>query len=147
MFDPSRDDVRRFFCEAWRKHGERVPLTALEAMALDWIIEHPEYHDLLAAPEDAVAADFTVESGRGNPFLHLSLHLAVAEQLQIDQPPGIRAAFEHLLRRSGSAHEAAHALIECLGEVIWRSQRDGAPPDAAAYLDCIARSAGLAGGA
>ncbi|HLS56261.1 MAG TPA: DUF1841 family protein [Zeimonas sp.] len=146
MFDPSRDDVRRFFCEAWRKHGERVPLTALEAMALDWIVEHPEYHGLLAAPEDAIGADFTVESGRGNPFLHLSLHLAVAEQLQIDQPPGIRAAFERLLRRTGSAHEAAHALIECLGEVIWRSQRDGAPPDAAAYLDCIARSAGPAGG-
>jgi len=142
MFDPSRADVRRFFCETWRKHGERLPLTGLEAMALDWVLEHPEYHATLAAPDEALAADYTVESGRANPFLHLSLHLAVAEQLQIDQPPGIRAAHERLLRRSGSAHEAAHALIECLAEVVWRSQRDGAPPDADAYLDCIAHRAG-----
>ena len=142
MFDPSREDVRRFFCETWRKHRERLPLSALEALALDWILEHPEYHALLAAPEQALASDFGVESGRTNPFLHLSLHLAVAEQLQIDQPPGIRAAYQRLAHRTGSAHEAAHALLECLGEVLWRSQRDKAPPDAAAYLACIARRAG-----
>lgn len=142
MFDPSREDVRLFFCETWRKHGERLPLTALEAMALDWVLEHPEYHATLAAPERALAADFPVESGRTNPFLHLSLHLAVAEQLQIDQPPGIRAAYQRLLQRTGSPHEAAHVLIECLGEVVWRSQRERAAPDAAAYLECVARSAG-----
>jgi len=145
MFDPSREDVRRFFCETWRKHGERLPLSPLEAIALDWILLHPEYHALLAAPEEALAADFGPESGRGNPFLHLSLHLAVAEQLQVDQPPGIRAAWERLLHSTGSRHEAAHALLECLAEVIWRSQRDGAPPDAAAYLECAARRA-LPGG-
>ncbi len=139
MYDPSRDDVRRFFCEAWRKHRERVPLSALEALALDWILLHPEYHDLLAAPERALATDFGGDAG--NPFLHLSLHLAVAEQLQVDQPPGIRAAWERLLRASGSPHEAAHALLECLGEVVWRSQRDGTPPDGAAYLECAARRA------
>jgi hypothetical protein len=139
MFDPSRNDVRRFFCETWRKHGERLPLSPLEAMALDWILEHPEYHALLAAPEQALASDFGVESGRTNPFLHLSLHLAVAEQLQIDQPPGIRAEYERLAQRTGSTHEAAHVLLECLGEVLWRSQRDNAPPDAAAYLECIRR--------
>ena len=142
MFDPSREDVRRFFCEAWRKHGERLPLSPLEAIALDWILLHPEYHALLAAPDEAIAADFGPESGRENPFLHLSLHLAVAEQLQVDQPPGIRAAFERLLSSAATPHEAAHALIECLAEVVWRSQRDGAPPDAAAYLACAARRAG-----
>ncbi|MCD6734506.1 MAG: DUF1841 family protein [Burkholderiaceae bacterium] len=143
MFDPSREDVRRFFCETWRKHGERLPLTALEAIALDWILQHPEYHALLAAPGKALAAEFGAD--RGNPFLHLSLHLAVAEQLQVDQPPGIRAAYQRLLRSIGSPHEAAHALMECLGEVVWRAQRDAAPPDATAYLDCAARRAGGAG--
>lgn len=141
MFDPSRDEVRRFFCEAWRKHGERMPLTALESMALEWILLHPEYHATLAAPAQALEAEFGAETGRTNPFLHLSLHLAVAEQLQIDQPPGIRAAFQRLAVHTGSPHEAAHALIECLAEVLWRSQRDGTPPDGAAYLACIARRA------
>ena len=82
MFDPGLADVRRFFCEVWRKHGERVPLSPIEAVALDWILRHPEYQAELADPEAALAADYSPERGRTNPFLHLSLHLAIAEQLQ-----------------------------------------------------------------
>jgi len=142
MFDPSKDDVRRYFCETWRKHREAAPLTPLEAMALDWVLEHPEYHADLESLEQALAADYPVEGGRGNPFLHLSMHLAVAEQLQIDQPPGIRAAYETLARRLDSPHEAAHRIMDCLGETIWRAQRDRAAPDSDAYLQCIRRQAG-----
>jgi hypothetical protein len=75
-----------------------------------------------------------------NPFLHLSLHLAVAEQLAIDQPPGIRAQFERLRAAKGSEHAALHAVLECLGEVIWQSQRTNAPPDGALYLECLTRA-------
>ena len=141
MFAPSKDDVRRFFCEAWRKEREALPLTPLEAIAAGWIHEHPEYHDDLASLEQALAADYPVD-GRSNPFLHLSMHLSISEQLQIDQPPGIRAANETLARRLGSSHEAAHQIMDCLGETIWRAQRDGSEPDGAAYLDCIRRKAG-----
>ena len=41
MFNPSRDQVREFFIETWRKHRASEVLTPLEIMALDWIIEHP----------------------------------------------------------------------------------------------------------
>jgi hypothetical protein len=27
--------------------------------------------------------------------------------------------------------------MDCLGEMIWRAQRDSLPPDGAAYLDCL----------
>jgi hypothetical protein len=141
MFDPSRDDVRRFFCETWRKHREAAPLTPLEVIALDWVLQHPEYQGELQSLEQALAAEYTVESGRENPFLHLSMHLAIAEQLQIDQPPGIRAAWERLVRRLDSPHEAAHRIMECLGETVWRAQREGGVPDGDAYLQCIRRQA------
>ncbi len=136
MFDPSRADVRRFFCETWRKHRERLPLSPLEAIALDTIEQHPEYHADLASLDDALAREYPVQAGRTNPFLHLSLHLAVTEQLQIDQPPGIRAAWQRLAGRL-DAHDATHALIDCLAETIWRSQRDGVAPDGQAYLACV----------
>ena len=145
MFTPSKDEVRRFFRETWRKHQEAHILTPLETMALDWIIEHPEYHGILAAsiPD---ADDYRIEDGTTNPFLHLSMHLAIAEQLSIDQPPGIRAAYERLVQRSGDAHSAAHDVMECLGEVVWTAQRSGQalPPDEMTqqYLDCLARRAG-----
>ncbi len=142
MFDPSQADVRRFFCEAWRKHRAAEPLTPLESMALDGILAHPEYHGDLEDVEAALTAEYPVEAGRTNPFLHLSMHLAVAEQLSIDQPPGLRAAHGHLVSRLDDPHEAAHAVMECLGETVWRAQRDGRPPDGEAYIDCIRRRAG-----
>jgi hypothetical protein len=142
MFNPSKDDVRRFFCETWRKHREGLPLSPLEAMALDWALEHPEYHGDLESLDRALAADYSIEAGSPNPFLHLSMHLAIAEQLQIDQPPGIRAAWDTLARRLDSQHEAAHRIMDCLGETIWQAQRSGTQPDSQAYLECIHRAAG-----
>ena len=141
LFDPSQADVRRFFCEAWRKHRAGEPLEPIEAIAADWIVEHPEHHSDLASADDAVARDYGAQSGRTNPFLHLSMHLAITEQLQIDQPPGIRAAFERLARRLGSTHQAMHGAMECLGEMLWKAQRDSAPPDGAAYVECVRRRA------
>jgi hypothetical protein len=82
--------------------------------------------------------DYTDES---NPFLHMSLHIALEEQLSIDQPPGIAACFRKLLEKSRDRHAALHQGIECLAHTVWRAQRDGAPPDAAAYLECLARAA------
>jgi hypothetical protein len=142
MFNPSRDQARRFFLDAWKKRNERLPLTPLETIAADLVGLHPEYHALLAAGESALAREWTPEQGETNPFLHLSLHLAIEEQLSIDQPPGIRAAFDTLLARRADRHAALHEVLECLGEAIWRSQRDRAPLDAAAYLDCLRRRAG-----
>ncbi len=141
MFAPSQNDVRRFFCDAWRKHVEALPLTPIEAQAADWIKEHPEYHADLADVDAALSAVFDMEAGRTNPFLHLSMHLSITEQLGIDQPRGIKQAFELLRHRLGSAHDAQHQVMECLGEMIWASQRSGLPPDGQAYLDCVRRRA------
>jgi hypothetical protein len=139
MFTPSQHDVRRFFCETFRKQRANEVLTPLEAIARDWIVQHPEYEDALADVDAALAADYTVERGQSNPFLHMSMHLSIAEQISIDQPPGIRAAFIGLAQRLGSEHEAHHQIMECLGEMIWTSQRSGLPPDGAAYIECVKR--------
>ena len=141
MFNPTREQVRRFFCEAWRKHRERLPLDGAEVTAADLIAEHPEYHALLEAPEAAVEKQFTPENGQTNPFLHLSLHLAIAEQISIDQPPGIRAAYQALRQRL-EVHDAEHAVMECLGETLWKAQRAGTAIDTAGYLACLRRSGG-----
>ncbi|MBS3936842.1 MAG: DUF1841 family protein [Sulfuritalea sp.] len=138
MFNPSRDQARQFLIDAWRKRVGGLPATALETLAADLVALHPEYHELLTAA-DALTREWTPEDGAMNPFLHLSLHLAIEEQLSIDQPPGIRALFESRRARHGDAHAALHDLLECLGETVWRAQRERAPPDGAAYLDCIRR--------
>jgi hypothetical protein len=141
MFSPSQHDVRAFFCTARRKLDAHEPLTPLEAIAADWIAEHPEYDGDLADLEAARAAVYAVEDGRTNPFLHLSMHLSISEQVAIDQPRGIKQAFELLQARLGSAHEAQHQMMECLGQMLWESQRSGRPPDGEGYIDCVRRRA------
>jgi hypothetical protein len=138
MFNPSRDEVREMFFRVWKSYREGMPLAGIEALALDVILQHPEYHDALSDPERSRDRDYVDES---NPFLHMSLHVALEEQLSIDQPPGIAARFRALLERHGDRHEALHQALECLAETVWRAQRDRAPPDAASYLDCLAARA------
>jgi Domain of unknown function (DUF1841) len=141
MFAPSQHDVRRFFCETHGKQHQSLPLTPMETLAAQWIAEHPEYHVELSDVAAALAASYTVEEGRSNPFLHLSMHLTITEQVAIDQPRGIKQAFALLATRLGSAHEAQHQVMECLGDMIWTSQRSGLPPDGHAYLDCVRKRA------
>ena len=141
MFSPSAGDVRDFFVDARRKRGEGLPLTALETIAADWIDAHPEYARDLADAEAARTANYPADAGRENPFLHLSMHLSISEQIAIDQPVGIRPAFDALAARLGSAHAAQHEVMECLGTMLWEAQRGGRPPDGAAYVDCVRRRA------
>lgn len=141
MFQPSQNDVRRFFCAAYARQREGLPLEPMQAVAARWIAEHPEYHADLADEAAALAAVYTVDDGRTNPFLHLSMHLTIDEQHAIDQPTGIRQAVELLAARRGSMHEAQHEVMECLGEMIWASQRSGLPPDGQAYIDAVRRRA------
>jgi hypothetical protein len=138
MFNPSREEVRRFFCDTWQKTKISSPLTPLEAIARDWLLQHPEYESLLSDPETAEASDFDIGQGQSNPFLHLSMHLSIAEQISINQPNGIRDAFQQLASRLGE-HEAHHQIMECLGEMLWTSQRNGTPPDGESYVECIRR--------
>ncbi|OYV01882.1 MAG: hypothetical protein CFE45_02860 [Burkholderiales bacterium PBB5] len=141
MFQPSQNDVRQFFCEVWRKHRDGLPLTPMEATAQPWVVEHAEYHADLADLGAALAAVYTVEDGRTNPFLHLSMHLSIAEQCSIDQPTGIRQAVQLLAAKRNSLHQAHHEVMECLGEMIWASQRSGLPPDGPAYIDAVRQRA------
>jgi len=75
------------------------------------------------------------------------MHLAIEEQLAIDQPPVIRALFQQLAARADE-HAAQHQTMECLGRVLWETQRGTLPADAAsindAYLGCLQRQLGLA---
>ena len=141
MFNPTQADVRRFFCGVRTKMLSGAPMEAIETLASLWIAEHPEYFDDLADVDAALLRDYDATPGVTNPFLHLSMHLSISEQCSIDQPRGIRQAVELLSRRLDSLHDAHHQAMECLGQMVWESQRAGKPPDGAVYMDCVQRRA------
>lgn len=139
----SRTDTRRMFFEVWRKQQAGESLSALETIVADIIRLHPEYQPLLAAdPDQALDRDWLPEGGETNPFLHMGLHIAIREQLSIDRPPGVKAAYQALLTRTHDPHTAEHRMLECLAETLWRGQRNGRLPDEAAYLACLEQHIG-----
>ena len=135
IFSGNRSELRRVFVDAWRKHRSGAPLEPMERQITSVVVRHPEYHGLLES-EDAVEFEFGIEDGLSNPFLHLSLHIAIQEQLSIDRPAGIRQIYQSLLESYPDPHELEHALMDCLAPCLWEAQRRGAPPDEAEYLDC-----------
>ena len=141
MFTPSQADVRRFFCAVFDKTQSNLPLEAIETIASQWLAEHPEYQADFADAEAALEKMYDVEGGKTNPFLHLSMHLSISEQCSIDQPRGIRQAVELLTAKRNSLHDAHHEAMECLGQMVWESQRSKRSPDGAAYIDCVQRRA------
>nr|WP_281719689.1 DUF1841 family protein [Nitrosomonas nitrosa] len=139
MFNPSRTQVRQLFFDTWRKyHGQEI-LSGIETIALEVILLHPEYQGILDDVERYRDKDYFPEMGETNPFLHMSMHVAIKEQLSIDQPIGIRQKFENLRAKTGDEHSATHIIIECLAEMLWQSQRHQTPPDAQIYFDCLAK--------
>ncbi len=144
IFPEGRDDMRRIFLSAWEKYNTEQPLENMERRIVDVILLHPEHHQLFADKDTALSRDYPPELGVSNPFLHMGLHIAVREQLATQRPPGITSLYQALLLKLRDAHEVEHRMLECLGEVLWRAQRDSAAPDEAAYLACLRKISNLA---
>ena len=136
MFGQNREELRRFFRTSWQKRLEGQALQPLEHIVAQVIEQHPEYQPHL---EDAAQLDrdFTPEQGETNPWLHMGMHITLAEQLGADRPAGIRAAHQRVLKRYTDHHAAEHAMMECLGVALWEAQRSGVAPDEKRYLECL----------
>jgi hypothetical protein len=141
LYGHDRRELRQVYFHAWRKHGTGETLEGAEPLIVAVALRHPEYHDLLTHPEDGDDRDWLPEMGESNPFLHMGMHIAIEEQLAIDQPPDIRLHYARLCREVGDEHVAQHRMMECLGEMLWRAGRDGVQPDTQAYLNCLTRLA------
>jgi len=132
----NRDEIRQVYFSVWQKLQNAQILEPMESVIADIIQLHPEYHTFLELGENAQQAEFNPESGNSNPFLHMGMHIALREQTSTDRPVGISALHQKLSKKLG-AHEAEHAMMECLGQALWIAQRNNTVPDEAAYIECI----------
>lgn len=137
LFGQNRDELRRFYLEAWRKYRQGEPLQPLEAMIAEVVALHPEYHPLLENEENAIGQEFSAESGQSNPFMHMGMHIGLREQITTDRPAGIKTVHAALVKKIGDLHETEHLMMECLGQAMWEAQRSGMPPNEDNYLECL----------
>ena len=134
----SRDEIRQVYLKVWQKMQNQSVLEPMEAIIADVVKLHPEYHPLLDKGESAVEKDFSPEDGQTNPFLHMGMHITLREQAGSDRPAGIQAIYQKLVQQKG-IHETEHAMMECLGQVLWNAQRLNQMPDETAYLACLSQ--------
>ncbi|MDX5151412.1 MAG: DUF1841 family protein [Acidiferrobacterales bacterium] len=137
LFASSRQDTREVFFRTWEKLNHEQPLEGIEILIAKVIQVHPEYHSVLANRDTSEDRDYLPESGETNPFLHMGMHVAIEEQLSVDQPRGIREQYEKLMLRFSDPHEVQHYIMECLGEMLWQAQRQQTAPDERIYLECL----------
>jgi len=137
MFNPTQADVRNFFFDVFSKAQKNLPLSDLEKIAYSVILEHPEYHEVLKNKEKYIDYQYLPEMGETNPFLHLSMHLTIHEQLSVNQPIGINELYKQMCLKFGDEHKASHEIIDCLGEMVHQAQRNNTAPDVNVYFACI----------
>ncbi len=135
MFSSDRDEYRKVFFEAWKKYKSEHALTPLEMQLVEIMLSHPEYHAVFENSETNQEKDFD----SANPFLHISLHLGVREQVSTNRPSGIRDVYQQLCEKYHDVHIAEHKMMEFLGKILWDAQQNGAMPDEAEYLEGLKR--------
>ncbi|MEM7465749.1 MAG: DUF1841 family protein [Pseudomonadota bacterium] len=138
MFVQNSNESRQFFIGVRNKLVGGEILQPLESMVATILSAHPEYDDLLADQAKALSDEYISQHYDMNPFLHLSLHLALQEQLDTNRPTGIKAIFQNLkLRGFGDEHFVRHKMMECLAESLYKAQMSQSAPDQADYLRCL----------
>ena len=136
MFSNERTELRKFYHDCWLKYQKQQPVSPLEQQIIEVLLAHPEYHSLFEHFDKNQNKDFLPEMGDSNPFLHLSLHLSIREQIGTDRPAGIKAIYLQLCQQLGE-HETEHQLMDCLAEALWQAQRNNTMPDEQRYLEQI----------
>jgi hypothetical protein len=137
MYGNDRRQMRLFFIDAWKKQKNDLPMEPMEKVIAGVVLEHPEYHSILEQHDQALDKDYLAESGETNPFLHLSMHISLQEQISTDRPAGIRSAYRELVMSRGDAHQVDHMMMDCLAQMIWQAQNSNGIPDEQAYLACV----------
>ncbi|MGE4570611.1 MAG: DUF1841 family protein [Gammaproteobacteria bacterium] len=133
LYSQDRTKQRQFLTRSWQKFTNKEPLEPLESLLASIIQIHPEYHALI----NNVDSDYFPEQGEVNPFLHINLHLALRDQLFINQPNGIKEAYDKLLTKLKNEHAVEHLMMNCIAEMIFSAQKKNTPMDHQAYFRCI----------
>ena len=133
MFSQDRKKQREFLAKSWQKYTSNKPLEPLEEQLVSIIEIHPEYHDLIGNIE----SEYFPEQGEVNPFLHINLHLALRDQLSLNQPKGVKEVHQKLINHYKDSHEVEHLMMECIAEMIYISQKNNTTMDQESYLNCI----------
>ena len=133
MFTSDRSKQRQYLKQAWEKYTIQEQLEPLELQLSKIVEQHPEYQNLIKNLD----SEYFPEQGITNPFLHISLHLTLRDQITMDQPKGIKEIHSQLVLKSKDAHEVEHMMMEHIAEMIFNAQKNNAAFDLDGYIQAL----------
>lgn len=133
MFSQDREQLRQFYYQTWNKYKKNQLLAPLERQIVACLLQHPEYHVIIEHPQQYQAQNFQ----ENNPFLHLSLHIALQEQMSTDRPCGIKAIYQQIVRQTGNQHTAEHQMMQVLERSLSLFFQDNSITHERIYLSAL----------
>jgi hypothetical protein len=130
VFSSDRSTQRKFLAKSWEKYKTNQILEPLELQLANIIAKHPEYQEII----NNLDTEYFPEQGKINPFLHINLHLSLQDQLDLDQPKGVKEIYNSLLKKMKDTHQVEHIMMEYIAEMIFMSQKNNKPMDQEQYL-------------
>ena len=127
------EKMRLMFVDAYRRRNDNETLTPLEHQICQVIDVYPEYHAML---RNQTGVTDVYPDPAENPFLRMSLHLSVLEQLSTDRPAGILALYQQLITTSPPVW-VERQIAEILFDMLSQSMSTGTMPDDGVYLQRI----------
>ena len=137
MFNPSRDRARRFFIDKLGKIRRGDALTPLEEKDRRHHYVAPEYHHACRTRSRSSRPTGS-QAGDINPSCISAFIWRFRRQLDIDQPPGIRAIHAQLAAKAMMSMPQSTKSSNVSAK-RWQSQRTGQALDGALYLSLLLR--------
>ena len=114
------------------KSGRRDELSEADNNLAEILMDHEEYSDHFENTDILDGSEY--EAGvTFNPFLHISTHRMVEDQLLADSPVEAAIFCETMEGRGFSRHEVIHFIIMILLHVMYASASGNRPFDATRY--------------
>jgi hypothetical protein len=115
-----RQIFRKTINKVWNtiKEGHSVDLNEEDQRLYLTLLEHQEYQQYFEN-EDLLDGSECPESVGFNPFLHISLHQMVEEQLASETPVEAALLCESIEKNGLSRHDAIHVIIMILIHMIF----------------------------
>lgn len=135
-----RQKFRRTINKVWNMIKEGLPadLNQEEKRLLPIIQEHQEYREYFENEDFLDGSEDQMEEGI-NPFLHISLHQMVEDQLNSKTPVEAARLYEYIEKQGYSRHDAIHVVIMVLIHMIYNAIEKNSSFDEKRYIRLLGK--------
>jgi hypothetical protein len=117
----------------WEASNQGIPLHDEEHQRLAEVLQqHPQYHNAWEFADQIEDVEYVIDGV--NPFLHVTFHSIIENQLATGDPPEVRAALQRLLRKRLSRHDAIHRLAQVFTEELFPVLKQDRPFNQERYV-------------